>query len=84
METNALRSEVSEFINTADAHFLKMVHAMALAYAGTPIVAHTVDGIPLTKAEYQQELISAEKGISDKKSISTTTLKEQIKTWQKH
>ena len=83
METKLLRSEVSEFINTADAHFLKMVHAMALAYAGKPIVAHTADGIPLTAIEYEQELVAAEKGITNKQSIPTTTLKEHIKTWQK-
>jgi hypothetical protein len=45
--------------------------------------SYTIDGVPLTIAEYNQELDKAEKEIKEGKTLSTEELAKEIKSWRK-
>jgi hypothetical protein len=83
MGTTQLRSEVEGFIKKADNRFLKMVHAMAVAYSQKEIVAYTTDGIPLTKEAYVKEIEEAENDVKLGKVMTAKELKKRISTWKK-
>ena len=83
MGTPQLRTELTSFIKKADERFLKMVHAMAVAYSNDKIVAYTTDGSPLTEKGYSKELEDAELDIKKGNVYSTAELKKQIRSWRK-
>lgn len=83
MGTTQIRTEVENFIKKADNQFLKMVHAMAVAYSNKEIVAYTTDGVPLTKEAFIKEMEEAEKDIKAGRVMTTKELKKRINTWKK-
>ncbi len=83
MGTTQLRTEVESFIKKADSRFLKMVHAMAVAYSQKEIVAYTTDGIPLTKEAFAKEMEEAEQDVKSGRVMTTKELKKRIGTWKK-
>lgn len=54
-----LRDSVLEYINTADERLLKVVKAVIESYQENDIVAYTIDGKPLTRITYKEELQEA-------------------------
>ena len=83
MSIPQLRVEVTNFIKKADNQFLKMVHAMAVAYSHKEIVGYTTHGIPLTKDAYIGELDEARQDIHEGRVLTTSELKKRIHTWKK-
>jgi carbonic anhydrase len=48
------------------------------------IAAYTIDGKPLSVEEYNASLNDAEKDITEGRTIDSTGLKEEVKSWRKH
>ena len=51
-----LRDDIKNYVNIADERLLKVVKAVMESYWDEETVAFTVDGKPLTKKMYAQEL----------------------------
>ena len=60
MGATDLRNIVQGYINTADERLLSVLKAVAESYRDNDIVAYTVEGLPVTRKEYRQELLDAE------------------------
>jgi hypothetical protein len=83
MSTPQLRNELNKIIENADERFLKMVYAIAVAYADKNVVAHTTNGVPLTSEQYIAELSEAKREIKKGKTISHARVKAKVKLWGK-
>ncbi len=79
---NALREELAEYLlHTADLSFVKKLKEMVSYEKSKKIVAYTVQGDPLTVAEYQQELENAEKEIERGEFLTSEALEIEIAKW---
>lgn len=82
MATLDLKQSVQNYIDTADNRLLKMIKALAENYHGDDdIVAYTIDGKPLTRKQYDQELLDAEAEIHRGELTSIEDLEKEARNW---
>lgn len=62
------------YIKEADERLLNVLKTVVESYRENDIVAYTVDGRPLTKTQYRQELLDAESEIRRGEFISQEDL----------
>lgn len=76
-----LRDNLLQYINQADERLLKVVKAVMESYWEDEVVAYTIDGKPLTKSAYKNELKEA---IDEMKRGEFTTqedLEKESENW---
>lgn len=76
-----LRDSVLEYINTADERLLKVVKAVIESYQEEETVAFSVEGKPITRAVYKEELVKAELDIKNRNVISQEDLEKVSENW---
>ena len=76
-----LRDSVLEYINTADERLLKVVKAVIESYQEEETVAFSVEGKPITRAVYKEELVKAELDIKNGNVISQEDLEKESENW---
>ena len=76
-----LRDSVLEYINTADERLLKVVKAVIESYQESDIVGYTIDGKPLTKTSYKEELQEAKAEIKRGEYSSQEDLEKESNNW---
>ncbi|MGL2994580.1 hypothetical protein [Flavobacterium sp. TSSA_36] len=76
-----LRDSVLEYINMADERLLKVVKAVIESYQENDIVAHTIDGEPLTRRTYKEELQEAKAEIKRGEYTSQEDLEKELNNW---
>ncbi|MDO6603979.1 hypothetical protein [Arenibacter palladensis] len=77
-----LKQSVQNYIDTADNRLLKMIKALVESYhEEDQIVAYTVDGKPLTRKQYNQELVDAETEIQRGELTSVEDLEKESQDW---
>jgi hypothetical protein len=77
-----LKQSVQNYIDTADNRLLKMIKALVESYhEEDQIVAYTVDGKPLTRKQYNQELVDAETEIQRGERTSVEDLEKDSQNW---
>ncbi len=82
MATLDLKQSVQNYIDTADNRLLKMIKALVESYhEDDGIVGYTVDGKPLTRKQYNQELLDAEGEIQRGELTSVEDLEKEARNW---
>ena len=82
MASSDLKRSVQNYIDTADNRLLKMIKALVESYhEEDQIVAYTVDGKPLTRKQYNQELVDAETEIQRGELTSVGDLEKESQNW---
>ncbi|RKR05899.1 hypothetical protein C8C83_5250 [Flavobacterium sp. 90] len=76
-----LRDSILEYINVADERLLKVVKAVIESYQEEEIVAFSVDGKPITRAIYKEELAAAKLDIKNGNVISQEDLEKESENW---
>jgi hypothetical protein len=76
-----LRDSVLECINAADERLLKVVKAVIESYQEEEIVAFSVDGKPIKRGVYKEELAKAKKEIENGVVISQEDLEKESENW---
>jgi len=76
-----LRDTILEYINTADERLLKVVKAVIESYQEEEIVAFSVEGKPITKANYLESLSKAKLEIENGDFISQKDLEKESENW---
>jgi hypothetical protein len=76
-----LRDSVLEYINTADERLLKVVKAVIESYQENDVVAYTVDGNPLTRIDYKEELQQAKAEIKRGEYTTQEDLEKESNNW---
>jgi hypothetical protein len=77
-----LRNDIKQYINVADERLLKVVKAVMESYWDEEIVAYTVDGKPLNKKMYAQELQNGLNEINEGNFISQEDLEIESDKWE--
>lgn len=82
MATLDLRESVLEYVKNADSRFLRLVKALAESYHKEENrVAYSAGGRPLTKKEYNQELLSAEQEFINGSYTTLEDFSNEAKDW---
>lgn len=81
MEVPELKKTVLRYINEADERLLNVVRAVVESYCENDVVAFTVEGKPLTKKQYDQELIDAEAEIERGEFTTQEDLEKEAESW---
>lgn len=76
-----LRESILESINTADERLLKVVKAVIESYQENDIVAYAIDGKPLSRADYKEDLQAAIAEIKKGEYTSQEDLEKESKDW---
>lgn len=76
-----LRDSVLGYINTADERLLKVVKAVIESYQENDIVAYTIDGKPLTRVTYKEDLQEAKAEIKRGEYTSQEDLEKESNNW---
>lgn len=77
-----LRKSVLEYVKNADHRFLRLVKALAETYINdAQTVAYTVDGKPLTRQGYNQELLNAEMELQRGELTSQEDIEKEAQNW---
>lgn len=76
-----LRESVLEYINTADERLLKVVKAVIESYQENDIVAYTIDGKPLSRVAYKEELQKAIDEIKKGEYTSQEDVEKESNNW---
>ncbi|MBP6127320.1 hypothetical protein [Flavobacterium sp.] len=76
-----LRDDIKNYVNIADERLLKVVKAVMESYWDEETVAFTVDGKPLTKKMYAQELQNGILEIQNNETISQEILEKESENW---
>ncbi len=76
-----LRDTMLKYINTADERLLKVLKAVVESYREDETVAYTVEGNPLTKSEYRQDLLDAESEIERGEYTTQEDLEKESENW---
>jgi hypothetical protein len=81
MNTSELQLELHQIIDQVkDNRILQAVHTILTSQVS--VFAHTTDGKPLTKDNFDEMLEAGENDIKAGRFISQKDLKEKIKTWR--
>lgn len=81
MESSELKETVLRYINEADDRLLHIVRALVESYQENDVVAFTIDRKPLTKKQYNQELLDAEEEIEGGAFITQENLEKESENW---
>ena len=76
-----LRDDIKNYVNIADERLLKVVKAVMESYWDEETVAFTVDGKPLTKKMYAQELQNGILEIQNNETISQEIIEKESESW---
>jgi hypothetical protein len=76
-----LRDSVLGYINTADERLLKVVKAVIESYQENDIIAYTIDGKPLSRTAYKEELQEAKAEIKRGEYTSQEDLEKESNNW---
>ncbi len=76
-----LRDDIKNYINIADERLLKVVKAVMESYWEEETVTFTVDGKPLTKKMYAQELQNGILEVQNGEVISQENLEKESENW---
>jgi hypothetical protein len=76
-----LRDDIKNYVNIANERLLKVVKAVMESYWEEETVAFTVDGKPLTKKMYVQELQNGILEIQNNVSVSQEILEKESENW---
>ncbi|GEC71037.1 hypothetical protein FFL01_05760 [Flavobacterium flevense] len=76
-----LRDNLLQYINQADERLLKVVKAVMESYWEDEIIAHTIDGKPLTKKAYKEELDEAVAEIKKGDFTTQEDLEKESENW---
>ena len=76
-----LRDSVLESINKADERLLKVVKAVIESYQENDVVSYTIDGRPLTRIAYKEELQEAIAEIKKGEYITQEDLEKESNNW---
>ena len=76
-----LREEVLKKVQDADERLLAMINALAISYQESEVIAYTVDGKPLSREQYKQELQEAKAEYKRGEYTAVDDLKKEIKDW---
>jgi len=80
MSTAQIREKLHQYINKADARFIHLVYGMMKEdEKGTAI--YTVQGKPLTKKQYKDEIDEARKQYETDEYITQKELEKKTKNW---
>ena len=82
-----MKENILTAINKADHRLLRLINALIKSYheeeQEEEIVAYTVDGKPLTLAEYRQDIMNAEAAIDRGEYITQEDLEKEVRSWGK-
>ncbi|AWH73738.1 hypothetical protein DCS32_06070 [Dokdonia sp. Dokd-P16] len=81
MGERELREEVLKKVQDADERLLAMIKALAISYQESEVIAYTVDGEPLGREQYKQELKEAKAEYKRGEYTAVDDLKKEIKGW---
>jgi len=81
MGARELREEVLKKVQDADERLLAMIKALAISYQESEVIAYTVDGEPLGREQYKQELKEAKAEYKRGEYTAVDDLKKEIKGW---
>ena len=76
-----LRDSLLQYINQADERLLKVVKAVMESYWEEEVVAYSVDGKPLTKIAYKEELKEAITEIKRGEFTTQEDLEKESENW---
>lgn len=76
-----LKDNILELLNNADENLLKVVKEAIDNYKEEEIVAHTVEGKPLNRKEYKEELERALQEIRNGNFTTHEDLLKEMKNW---
>lgn len=76
-----LRESVLEYINVADERLLKVVKAVIESYQEEEIVAFSVEGSPITRVVYKEELVKAKLEVEKGEITSQEDLEKESESW---
>jgi mevalonate pyrophosphate decarboxylase len=76
-----LRDSVLEYINTADERLLKVVKAVIESYQENDVVVYTIDGLPMTRIAYKEELHEAIAEIKRGEYTAQEDVENESKDW---
>jgi mevalonate pyrophosphate decarboxylase len=76
-----LRDNLLQYINQADERLLKVVKAVMESYWEEEVVAYSVDGKPLTKIVYKEELKEAIAEIKRGEFTTQEDLEKESENW---
>ena len=76
-----LKDNVIQYIEKADLRLLKVVKAVMESYWEDEVVANTIDGKPLNKADYKNELNEALNEIKQGDFITQEDLEKEAEKW---
>ena len=79
MNTLSIRKDLHKFIDVADEHFLKAVHAMVKVYSEDEhIVGYTILGEPLTKKQLIKKVKAASARVKSGKFIRQEDIEKEL------
>ncbi|WP_298323410.1 hypothetical protein [uncultured Dokdonia sp.] len=76
-----LREEVLKKVQDADERLLAMINALAISYQESEVIAYTVEGEPLSREQYKQELQEAKSEYKRGEYTAVDDFKKEIKDW---
>ena len=76
-----LREDLLQYINQADERLLRVVKAVMESYWEDEVVASTIDGKPLTKTAYKNELKEAITEIKRGDFTTQDDLEKEAENW---
>lgn len=83
MEVTELRRRLLDYLTRADEKLLREVKFVVENYKNDQVVAHNVQGEPLNRETFQQEISEAEAEYKKGNSSTHKQLQEEIKNWKK-
>jgi len=83
MNIEAKRNELIQWILNLNEDSLSKVDALKRKTSLNNVVAYSIDGTPLTLAEYHKELEEAEKEIERGEYLTSDELEKEISSWVK-
>ncbi len=81
METLELRKTLKDYIEEADERLLNVLKAVVESYKENDSVAYSVNGDPLTRKKYLQELLDAEAEIARGEFTTQEDLEMESEKW---
>jgi len=81
MEALELRKTMKDYIEEADERLLNVLKAVVESYKENDIVAYTVNGDPLTRKKYCQELLEAEAEVARGEFTDQEDLERESEKW---
>ncbi|PRX52559.1 hypothetical protein [Salegentibacter salegens] len=81
MKDDKLKEKILAYIDNADTELLNRLSDVIENYKEKETVAYTLDGQPLSRAEYLDQLKAAETEITEGDFISQKDLEKEAKTW---